>query len=51
VRSAAAAKFGRGGRKDFVYEHGQWWLILDRGDEPTTYSAVDTSRGIDFERL
>lgn len=51
VRSAAAAKFGRGGRKDFFFEHGQWWLTIDRDDETDTYSAVDTNLGIDFERV
>lgn len=52
VRSAAAAKFGRG-RASLVYEHGQWWATVwnPHDEEDETYSAVDTSSGVDFERV
>lgn len=47
VRSAAAHRFGRG-KKWVFYEHDQWWVELPNGAQ---YSAVDTSRGIDFEQV
>ncbi len=52
VRSAAAAMFGRG-KATPVYEHGQWWVTVwnDRDEEEETYSAVDTSSGVGFERV
>lgn len=51
VRRAAVDKWGRR-RKDVFYEHGQWWVRLGSpSDEDVFYSAVDTNRGIDFERI
>ena len=52
VRSAATARFGRV-KKDVFYEHGQWWVqIWDPIEqEDVSFSAVDTNRGIDFERI
>ena len=51
VRSAAAGKFGRR-RKDVFYEHGQWWVRIETSDDREVFfSAVDTNRGIDFERI
>ena len=51
VRRAAVDKFGRR-RKDVFYEHGQWWVRFDSRDGGDIfYSAVDTNRGIDFERV
>lgn len=57
VRSAAAAKFGRG-KADVFFEHGSWFARVDdkrRGTE-ATYSAQDyrpgiDGTGIDFELL
>jgi len=51
IRSAAAAKFGRG-RADLFFEHGHWWATV--GDR--TYDVVDAipgvdGLGIDFEAL
>lgn len=50
VRSAATARFGRV-RKDVFYEHGQWWVRVDPLGRAIDFSAVDTNRGIDFERV
>lgn len=51
VRSAAVDKFGRR-RKDVFYEHGQWWVRMETvHDGEVFFSAVDTNRGIDFERV
>jgi len=50
VRSAAFARFGRK-RKDVFFEHGQWFVRLDPLGASIDYSVVDTSRGLDFERL
>lgn len=51
IRSAAAAKFGRG-RADLFFEHDQWWATVGS----RTYSVVDAipgfdGLGIDFEAL
>jgi len=51
IRSAAAAKFGRG-RADLFFEHGQWWATVGS----RSYSVVDAipgvdHLGIDFEPL
>ncbi len=57
VRSAAAQRFGRG-RARLVYEHGQWWVIIDSpaDDWPRNFSAVDAdpgigATGVDFEEV
>lgn len=51
VRSAAVDKFGHR-RKDVFYEHGQWWVRMTTADDRDVFfSAVDTNRGIDFERV
>lgn len=37
-----------------VFEHGQWWISVDPDTADTyglstTYSVVDTNKGLDFE--
>lgn len=49
VRRAAREKFGK--ITDAFYEHGQWWVRVDDGQQECTYSAVDTSTGVDFELI
>lgn len=53
VRSAAAQRFGRGRRRDVFFEHGQWWVTYwdEAQGKEAAWSAVDTNRGIDFERI
>jgi hypothetical protein len=56
VRSAAAQKFGRG-RAQPIYEHNQWFVSVDDGEDgERLYSVVDAhpgigSTGLDFEAL
>ena len=52
IEEVAEERFG----DDFVnafYEHGQWWVYTDDGDETRNYSVVDVSgpQAIDFEAL
>lgn len=55
VRTAAAAKFGRGKSRPW-FEHGQWWVIVDGAETDEIYSVVDSSpsianTGLDFEQV
>lgn len=34
-----------------TFEHGQWWVLRNVGDETKTYSVCDTERAFDFEEL
>lgn len=36
-----------------VFEHGQWWVLVETDDETQTYSVCDanTVSGFDFERV
>lgn len=36
---------------DAFYEHGQWWVRTDDGEQECTYSAVDSTYGVEFEQI
>lgn len=46
VKKLAKASFPRARVLDLVYEHGQWWVIVN---DSSTYSVVDTSSGLGLE--
>lgn len=55
VRSAAAQRFGRGKARP-VFEHGQWWVLVEGEEDTRTFSVVDSTPGIgttglDFEEV
>jgi len=51
IFSRARQKFGRSAMP--LYEHGQWWVIVERitEDAQEIYSVIDTSDGIQFEMV
>lgn len=50
IRSAFRAEFHRQSFET-VFEHGQWWVMLNDGEETKTYSVYDTASDFGFEEL